>query len=232
MTSEGREGPPAEAADDRSPIEPAGVAEELRWHEELLRRGAAAVRVRLVRERALSYGLGVREEAPYLRRARERGLATARRSSGGTGILHLEGDVLWALVLPRANPKVGRDFARAYGRLGEGLVTGLEAVGVRARWADAPGLAEAYCPLSSRGQVLAVDGGVLGGAAQHATSATLLHHGSVSWAVDRQEVDRLFDLPAGGPSLRLVGVAELQPRTDARGLAEALWKALAAAGIG
>lgn len=202
------------------------VPDELLRHEELLRRGAPAARVAVVRERALSFGIGVPLQAPYLVRARARGIPTVARSSGGSGVLHLEGDLLWAVVLPRSDPEVGRDFPRAFGRLGQGVLEGLEAAGVRASWAAAPGLADDYCPLSSRGEVLLADGKVLGGAAQHVTSRALLHHGSVSWTVDRAEVDRVFGLPTPGPSSRLGGVTgstgALGPEDVARSVARAL----------
>lgn len=203
------------------------VVEEMRLQEEALRRGAPAALVSVVRERAVSYGVGVPSGAAYLLRARALGVATAPRTTGGTGVLHLEGDVMWAVVLPRSDPRVGRDPTRAYGRLGRGVVAGLAALGVRADWTPAPGLVEEVCPLSSRGQVLATDGKVLGGAAQHLTSTALLHHGSVSWSVDRPEVDLLFDLPPGGPSARLGGVSELMSNAGPDALARALAHALA-----
>jgi lipoate-protein ligase A len=206
--------------------EPVDVADELRRHEELLRAATPAVRVAVVRERAVSYGVGVDPAAAYLERSRAERIATAARSSGGTGLLHLEGDLLWAVVLPRADVRVGRDYVRAYGRLGRGIVQGLATAGVVATWVAAPGLSNDCCPLSSRGEVLASEGMILGGAAQHATSRALLHHGGISWKVDRPCVERLFDLPTGGPADRLGGVADLRPRLDRRALVRALEQAL------
>jgi lipoate-protein ligase A len=203
-----------------------GFAEEVHFQEALLRRGAPAVRVGVVRERVVSFGIGVVPDAPYLLRARTKGVPTVPRTTGGTGVLHLENDIVWAVVLPRSDPRVGRDFARAYGRLGRGVVTGLAALGIRASWVGAPGLVDDYCPLSARGEVLATEAKVLGAAAQHVTSSALLHHGSVSWEVDRGEVDDLFALPPGGPSTKLGGVAELGVPGGPAALAEALAQAL------
>lgn len=200
---------PADPADGPRPAGPVEMGAEVVLQEELLRRALPAARVAVVRERTVSYGVRVAEDAPYLRRARSEGIATAARTGGGTGVLHLENDLLWAVVLPRSDPRVGRDFVRAYGRFGAGLVRALADEGLEARWAAPPGLVEEYCPLSSAGKVLVVDGRIVGGAAQHVTSNALLHHGAVSVGIDRAAVDRLFDLPAGGPSRRLGGLAEL-----------------------
>lgn len=202
-------------------------AEELRHHELMLQYAAPAFAVGIHRGRVLSFGVGVPPDAPYLFRAREEGLSTVRRTSGGTGVLHLEGDLLWAVVLPRGDPRVGPDFTRAFGRLGRGIVAGLASLGIAAAWGAAPALTDDYCFLSSRGEVLTVDGLVVGGAAQHATARALLHHGSLAWEVDRPRVDRLFDLPVGGPSTRLGALAELVRPTNLGAVAGALERALA-----
>ncbi len=180
----------------------------------------------------VSYGVSVSSDAPYLRRARALGIAVEPRTSGGTGFLHQDGDLVWAVVRRRADPAVGRDFARAYARLGAGVLATLRGLGVPADWAPAPGLCEDYCPLSSRGQVLASDGQVLGGAAQHATSTALLHHGGIAWTVDRALVERLFDLPVGGAAARLGSLQghlpHAQPEDVAVALESALWDGLLA----
>jgi len=201
------------------------VTAELAAQEALLARGEPAARVAVVRERAVSYGVRVSPAADYLLRARQEGIEVAARSGGGTGILHLENDLIWGVVLPRTDRRVGRDFVRAYARLGAALVSVLGDEGRSARWTEAPGLAEAYCPLSSRGEVLVVDDRIVGGAAQHATAKALLHHGTLSVAIDRPSVDRLFGLAPGGPSTRLGGLAELGVRVPAPTLAARLERA-------
>lgn len=216
-------------ADERDPPGPStGVAAEMDKQEELLHEAAPSVSVSLVHEPSLSFGVGVALDAPYLRRARAHGLATAARTTGGTGVIHLPGDVLWAVVLPRTDRRLGRGFVHAYGALGQGVVDGLGELGIRADWVDAPGLSEEYCALSARGQVLSVEGRIVGGAAQHATSKALLHHGFVSWEVDRDLVERLFDLPGEGPALRLGGVAGLGTAREPVAVAGALERALLA----
>lgn len=206
----------------------ASVEEELRRQEELLARGAPAVRVAVVVGPAVSYGVGVREGAPYLERATALGLPTPRRGGGGTGLLHLPGDLLWCVVLPRHDPRVGGGFARAYARLGRGIVQALEGTGVSVAWAPAAGPSPEYCTLSSRGEVLAHGERIVGGAAQHVTARALLHHGAVSYRVDRSLLAQIFDLPLDGAVARLAGVADLGTLEPPLALAERARAALAA----
>jgi len=209
------------------PTARASVPELLRSHERLLASGTAAYRVGIVGERALTFGVGVPADRPYLRRANGAGVSAYRRSTGGTGVLLLASDVTWAIVLPRTDRRVGRDFVRAYPRLGRGVVTALGRYGIDARWVAAPGLVDDYCPLSSRGEVLEARGAIVGAAAQHLTSSALLHAGFVSWTVDRAEVDRLFGLPVEGPSARLSGVGPFAPGLTPERLAGSVARALA-----
>ena len=219
MVNGARESLPVTSSDAR-------VEEELAQHEAMLAVGSPAVRVAVVRDTAVSFGVAVREDVSYLVRARQEGLSTTRRSTGGTGVLHLPGDLLWAVVRPRSDPTVGRDFSRAYGRLGKGVVRGLARLGLMTQWEPAPGLVDEVCTLSSRGEVLVVEDAIVGGAAQHATSRALLHHGGISWRVEPGTLDRLFALAPGGPSRRLGGLAErlspAGPQDVARALATAL----------
>jgi len=224
-TAAGSEAPSGTGLPEAGPVR-TSFAEEVALHEGLLRRGTPASRVAVLGERVVSFGVSVPSTAAYLRRARERGIRTGARTTGGTGVLHLADDILWAVVLPRTDPRVGRDFARAYGRLGRGVVRGLAQAGVHAEWLPAFGLTEDYCPLSSRGEVLVVDGKVVGAAAQHLTSSALLHQGSVSWEVDRGEVDRLFALRPGGPSVHLGGLAGSGKAQGPDALASAIGRAL------
>jgi lipoate-protein ligase A len=186
----------------------------LRHQEEMLRQGEPAVHVAVVDRTVLSYGAGVHETADYLRRASAAGLPVVQRRSGGTGIVHAEGDLAWAVVLPRSDPRVGRDFVHAYPRLGAGLVRLLAAHGVEGHWRPAPGLSEACCPLSARGEVLEVEGRIVGAAAQHVTGRALLHHGTLSVTVDRDLVGRVFAFEDPGLVERLAGFAEFSPRAD------------------
>jgi lipoate-protein ligase A len=197
-------------------------ADEFREDEELLRTGAPAVRVVTLADVAVSYGVGVRSDAPYLGRARAAGVAVARRSSGGSGVLHGPGDLAWSVVLPRRDPRVGRDFVHGYGRFGAGAVRFLERFEIPAHWAPAPGVSEGFCVLSRRGRVLSADGRVLGGAAQHVTRDALLHQGMIPLSVDRGRVSDLFELAPSLVAERLVGLEDLGIVTSSKELAARL----------
>ena len=142
-------------------------------------------------------------------------------------MLHEAGDLAWSLVLPRDHPLVGRDFHRAFDRLGRGVSETLSEHGVRATWVPAPGLSEEFCLLGPRGQVLATPAGIVGGAAQHATRTALLHHGNLAVRLDRDAVRRLFDLGAPTAADRLGSLAGAGLRTPPEELAPALAEALA-----
>jgi lipoate-protein ligase A len=205
----------------------AGAEEFARGDESLLRRGGPGARVALLRERCVSFGVAVNPLSAYLRRAALEGIPCVARQTGGAGLLHEPGDLSWSVVRRRDDPLVGKDFARAYDRLGHGVRRWLETLGLEAEWSPAPGLAPEYCTLSDRGSVLTSAGRIVGGAAQHAVRGALLHQGSVSVGpVDRAAIDRYFALIAPSPSERLAGVRELgvdAPGPElARGLAQAI----------
>jgi lipoate-protein ligase A len=196
--------------------------------ERLLRAGVAEVRAAVLSDRTVSVGVGVRGEPAYVVRGQAAGLAAVRRSTGGSGVLHLPGDLVWSVALPRTDPRVGNDYARAYGRLGRSVVRFLAARGIDARWAPAPGLVEEYCVLSSRGEVLTVGARILGGAAQHATARALLHQGMIARRVDADLLGRVFGLVAPSMLDRLTGTEELGIEVPPEDLATELRDELAA----
>jgi len=201
------------------------VGEEFRADERLVRTGALAIRVVRLRGRAVSIGAGMRLDVPSLDRVRGAGLPIVRRSSGGTAVLHEDGDLAWSVVLPRAHPLVGRDFVRAYARIGAGVVRWLAESGMSADWVPAPGVARDFCVLSARGEVLRAGGRILGGAAQHLTAGALLHQGMVARTVDREAITALFDVARSDADRRLTSLTELGVPTtsgDARRLADAI----------
>ena len=187
----------------------ASPEEQAARDRQLLDQAAPAVRVALLRSSAISLGVSQTDDAPAARRAREVGIPVVRRGSGGTAVFHAPGDVTFTIILPRSAALVGRDFTRAYGRLGAGVVERLRSWGVAANWTDPPGLSEEFCLWSSRGKVLSVGGRVLGGAAQHLTATTLLHHGLLLGDPHRDALRRLLELPEGLLKDRLVGLNEL-----------------------
>lgn len=201
-------------------------AGEVTADEALLRRGEAAARVGVLADRAVSVGVGVPDRAEFLDRARALGLSIVRRTTGGTGLLHLPGDLAWSVVLPRSDPRVGRDYVRAYARLGRGVVRFLGSEGVPTSWEPSPGLGEGYCLFGSRGSVLTTDGRILGGAAQHLSARALLHHGILARTIDRAALSRVFDLSDSDTRDRLTSLADLGLTSDPRTLARSLGRYL------
>ena len=204
------------------------VADFLAEDGALLAAGATAVQARVVASPAISFGVGAPKVSRAAKVARREGLPILHRHTGGSGILHRPGDLLWSIVLPRNDPRVGPDFSSAYGRLGAGLVLLLGELGHDARWSDPPGLSEELCLLGGRGRVLEVDGRVLGGAAQHLTSAGLLHHGVLAVGLDRALVTRVFGISEAIARDRLTSVDELGAPVDPAALADRLVEILGA----
>ena len=218
--------------DPRVTVGPAVTAiESVRADARLLHAGVRAARVAVLSDRSVSVGVGVIGRPGYFDRAAAEGLHEVHRDTGGTAILHGIGDLAWSLVLPRGDPRVGRDFVRAYARLGAGVVAWLRTYGVDAFWGAPPSLFEDYCLLSARGQVLRVGDRILGGAAQHATGSALLHHGIVPYFFDRALWSRVFQPPDPELYERLCGVSDLgiriPPDAAARELAREISAALA-----
>lgn len=225
MPSEGNRG-------ERPTVDPAvgasvGPAEFACGDEELLRSGVPGVRAVVLKERFVSFGVGVSAGSAFLRRAAAEGIPTIARRTGGTGLLHEPGDLAWAVVLPRGDPRLGADFTRAYAPLGRGVVRWLGAHRVEGSWTAASGEAPEYCTLGDRGSVLSASSRILGGAAQHATHRAVLHHGTISRTVDRRSIDRLFGLPRGGPTGKLVGLSDLGVTDAATALAQEVAEAIA-----
>jgi lipoate-protein ligase A len=223
---------PGTASQTAAPLERSGpfraisVADNFASDERLLRSERPAVRVGVLLDRAVSYGVGVRRSAPFLGRAAALSIPTIRRSTGGSGLLHLPGDLVWSIVLPRADHRVGRDFLRAYSRLGRGAVRFLDRYGLSAAWKPAPGSSAEYCTLSERGEVLCVRDRIVGGAAQHLTGSALLHQGTISTDLDRPMIHRLFALDPSGPAGQLESLRGLGVRTGPQELAAGLLDAL------
>jgi lipoate-protein ligase A len=188
------------------PVDVAGfVAEDERG----LETAAPVARVGVVRAPALSFGVGHRPTPTTQGRAHQRGWAWVARRSGGTSLYHAPGDLVWSIVLPRADPRVGRDYVGAYDRLGSGLVRWLSARGITGAWAPASNALPSYCLLNGRGRTLQVGGRALAGAAQHVTRLAMLHHGVVCASVDEEAIASVFDVPRERVAAGLTGVRAL-----------------------
>jgi lipoate-protein ligase A len=157
--------------------------------------GTPSVRVGRLSERALSLGVAQAADAICAKVARDLGIPVVRRRTGGLGVLHEPGDVVFSVILPRHHPQVGRDYHRAYARLGAGVVRFLARQGVDSAWRPPPGLPTELCLLARRGESLYVGDRVLGGAAQRLTARVLTHHGTLLGGIDSESTSRVFDLP-------------------------------------
>jgi lipoate-protein ligase A len=206
------------------------ISEILSDDEAMLRRAAPASRVTVISDRGVSLGVSQSLDAPAAVRARDAGLPVAQRSSGGTGMLHLPGDIAWSIVLPRSHP-AARGPTHAYARLGAPVTTVLDELGVPSVWRASSGLSGQLCLLGARGDALYSGTSVLGGAAQHVTGSALLHHGILNLRIDRPLLANLFQLATEASRsftcLRDLGVA-LPAEEVAIRLAVALPRSLAA----
>lgn len=199
----------------------------------LLHRAEPGSRVAILSEPVVSLGIAQSPDHRAAREARRRGIRVVRRSTGGTGLFLLPGDIVWSLVLPRADPRVGPDYTRGYARLGQGVVDAFRDIGLDASWSPPLGLDDGYCLFSRRGQVLTVGSRVLGGAAQHLTRSALLHHGIIGVRVDRALIGALFGTSDGALRDRLGSLSELGLGVSSSRLGEALAARLALqAGVG
>ncbi len=205
-----------------------GAEANLGRDEELLAEGAPFARVAVLADRAVSLGAAQDPDGPTGRRARELGLRVLRRRSGGTGLLHLPGDVVWSIVLPRTDPRAGRGFIEGYATLGTGVVRALREHGLDATWSPPIGSSSEYCLLSGRGRVLTVGGRALGGAAQHLTSGALLHHGVVTSSLDRGLLAAVFALSDEAISRQLTSLDALGLGPSAPDLARSIVRHLVA----
>jgi lipoate-protein ligase A len=197
--------------------------------EAALREGIPTVRIARVSSEAFSLGVSQRNDVPSAERARTLGILVLRRSSGGLGVYHGPGDLSWSVTLPRTDPRLKEGFRCAYGPLGEGPARLFADAGFRSRWVPAAGRDAELCLLGARGEVLEVEGRILGGAAQHLTSTTLLHHGVLPYQVDPERLAGLFGLSEEELPRRLVGYAELLPGVPAEVVASSLASALVGA---
>ncbi|MCI4363823.1 MAG: hypothetical protein L3K13_05920 [Thermoplasmata archaeon] len=197
--------------------------------EAALREGIPTIRIARVGTESLSLGVSQRVDAPSAERARGLGIPVLRRHSGGLGVYHAPGDLSWSVTLARTDPRLAKGFQCAYGPLGEGPAQMFADAGLNSKWVQAAGGDDELCLLGARGEVLEVEGRILGGAAQHLTATTLLHHGTLPYQVDAERLSQLFALPAEEVDARLVGYGELLPGAPPESVANSLATAFVAA---
>lgn len=205
---------------------PKELTEILEEDEGLLRAGRFAARCRTVRTTAISVGLGLWDPRGLEVAARRAGLPILRRSSGGTALLHLPGDLAWSVVLPRDHPDARRGFTERYARLGGGVVAALRRIGIRSEWSAPIARSERFCLLGPRGHVLTAGGRAIGGAAQHLTARALLHHGTVGRRVDRPLLAELFELAEEELERSVTSIEEIAPEVAGDDLSDGIEREL------
>ena len=110
------------------------------------------------------------------------GVDLVRRPTGGRAILHTD-ELTYALALPQDDPRATGDVVASYRRLSEGLLAGLQQLGVAAVQAVGPRLPaaelHAVCFETPSNYEIVVDGRKLVGSAQWRSRGGVLQHGSL-----------------------------------------------------
>jgi lipoyl(octanoyl) transferase len=150
------------------------------------------------------------------------GVDVVRRPSGGRALLH-GGDLTYAVAMARPPGANGR-VDTVYARLADGLIAGLDRLGVRAAVARNRGELGPVCFSSQRGADLRVGDRKVCGSAQVQRDGVVLQHGAL--LLRRLSVDET-DLLTGGPSrdelhTATVTLDELGAPHDPRTVADAL----------
>ncbi|WP_304225523.1 biotin/lipoate A/B protein ligase family protein [Gracilinema caldarium] len=124
---------------------------------------------------SVGYFQGMDEEVD-LAACREYGIDYVRRITGGGAVFH-QSEVTYSIVLPLDHPLADQAILASYGRLCQGIVAGLEILGVKARFA----------PIND----IVVEGKKISGNAQTRKLGCILQHGTILLNVD---VDLMFTL--------------------------------------
>jgi len=139
-----------------------------------------------------------------LERIGQRGYGVVRRATGGRAILHID-ELTYSIAGPQTDPRLNGAILDSYNRLSEGLVLGLQRLGVDAAKAPAGnragGDAGPVCFEVPSAYEIVVAGRKLIGSAQSRRAGYVLQHGSLPLHGD---IARLVDvLAAGDESERL-----------------------------
>ena len=119
-----------------------------------------------------------------LEACRKRGFGVVRRPTGGRAVLHA-GELTYSVVGRSGEPPLGGTIAESYEAIANGLLLGLEELGVRAELAAvaaAPrgrGEVAPPCFVSAGRFEIVVAGRKLRGSAQRRSGAAVLQHGSL-----------------------------------------------------
>ncbi len=144
------------------------------------------------------------------------GVDVVRRPSGGHAVLH-EREVTYALSVPASEPLLASGARAALRQIADGIVVGLDRLGVRARrevrgrGRGVPGAAvpAAPCFATTARDEITVDGIKVAAAAQWRLRCALLQHGSIPLSIDPERLMRVTGAVAQGeipPSRAGVGI--------------------------
>jgi lipoyl(octanoyl) transferase len=126
------------------------------------------------------------------------GYDLVRRTTGGRAILHTD-ELTYSVAAPEAEPRMAGGVMDAYLRLSNGLLTGLQALGLAAEKAagnvrTGPNLSAACFEVPSAYEITA-GGRKLMGSAQSRRQGHVLQHGSLPLAGDITRLVELLALP-------------------------------------
>jgi len=126
---------------------------------------------------------------------RAAGFGLVRRPTGGRAILHAD-ELTYSIVAPEGEPRVTGDIVESYRRLSQGLIHGLERLGVAGLAADRRvGDRRAEGPVCFEvpsDYEITVDGRKLAGSAQMRAQGVVLQHGAVPLYGDIARICRVL----------------------------------------
>jgi lipoyl(octanoyl) transferase len=186
---------------------PMGAAETMAVDEALLERaielgdGCPVLRIYRWASPALSIGVNQTLDEGVAERCERRGVDVVRRITGGGAVYHHQ-DVTYCVVAPRRHMGV----LEAYRWVAAGLITGLSALGLKARVGEharpqrsvnlrSPETGQWGCFAKTLGADLEVDGLKVCGSAQVRRNGWFLQHGSIPIADVRAETRSLLQHP-------------------------------------
>jgi len=150
---------------------------------------------------AVSVGYAQRPEAAVDRDAcARRGLAVVRRPTGGRAVLH-DGDVTYAVAVPRRGPWAGLSVAATCRAIHEAVAAGLRRLGVPAALAGPRPAREggrgSLCFATVSSHEVTAGGRKLVGSAQRRFHAAVLQHGSIPLTMDARRLASLAPRGSG-----------------------------------
>jgi lipoate-protein ligase A len=153
--------------------------------QEAVAAGAAPPTLRLYAWDPPCLSLGFAQPVAQIDRARARSLGwdIVRRPTGGRAILHTDG-LTYSIVLPESDPLVAGGVLESYHRLSQGIVAGLERLGLHVEVQPGIPLSQAerekpVCFEAPSAYEITWQGRKVAGSAQVRRRQTLLQHGTI-----------------------------------------------------